>query len=245
MKLWVGDYIGDTLHLTAEEHGAYLLLLMSMWKQGGYLPDDKIRLCRIAKVHPPRWARVFESIRPFFQFEDGRITSKRLLMELENARHKSRSCSEAAKAKHLKDKGATPADAERTPCHHSHSHSHKKERGAKAPKVFNENLFSEFWDAYPKKAAKGDARRAYLKALSRASHAEILAGAKRYKPDPNFTKNPATWLNADCWLDEVPKTNGTVARGPWKPLPSVVDPVKPPPEERDRQLQRLMKARLA
>jgi hypothetical protein len=120
----------------------------------------------------------------------------------------------------------------------------KKERGAKAPKkVCNENLFLEFWEVYPRKVARGDALKAYLKALSRASHAEILAGVKRYKPDPKFTKHPATWLNADCWLDEAPKSNGSVARGPWKPLPSVVDPVKPPPEDRERQLQRLMKAR--
>jgi hypothetical protein len=122
----------------------------------------------------------------------------------------------------------------------------KKERGAKAPKkVCNENLFLEFWEVYPRKVARGDAQKAYLKALSRASHAEILAGAKRYKPDPKFTKHPATWLNADCWLDEAPKGNGaTIAHGPWKPfVPSEADPIRPDEAERARQVRRMMKAR--
>jgi hypothetical protein len=68
-----------------------------------------------------------------------------------------------------------------------------------------EPLFEDFWGVYPRKVGKGAARKAYRHALTRASHAEILAGAKRYaasKPDPDFTKHPTTWLNADCWLDE-------------------------------------------
>jgi hypothetical protein len=65
--------------------------------------------------------------------------------------------------------------------------------------------FECFWNQYPLKKAKGAARKAYLNALKRASAEEIEAGARRYaatKPEPAYTKHPATWLNADCWLDE-------------------------------------------
>jgi hypothetical protein len=68
-----------------------------------------------------------------------------------------------------------------------------------------EPFFLTFWGVYPRKVGKGAARKAYRNALKRASFDEILAGAKRYaasSPDPEYTKHPSTWLNADCWLDE-------------------------------------------
>jgi len=117
-------------------------------------------------------------------------------------------------------------------------------RGDLSPDILA-NQFSEFWDAYPRKVAKGDARKAYRNALKRATHAEILAGVKRYaasKPDPKFTKHPASWLNADCWLDEDSKKSPTVTQGPWKPFkPSQQDPTPPSSEERERQVQQVLK----
>lgn len=99
MQLYVADYLGDTQHLTAEEHGAYLLLLMTLWRQGGYLPNDPGKLARIARVSPARWGRVAATIMPFLEVtDDGRVTQKRLLMELEKACHKSRSRATAGAA---------------------------------------------------------------------------------------------------------------------------------------------------
>jgi hypothetical protein len=66
-------------------------------------------------------------------------------------------------------------------------------------------FFEEFWKVFPRKVGKGEARKAFRNALKRASAEEIVAGAKRYaatKPDPEFTKHPGPWLNADRWADE-------------------------------------------
>jgi predicted transcriptional regulator len=66
-----------------------------------------------------------------------------------------------------------------------------------------ESAFNSFWAIYPKKDDKGLARRSFEKALKRASLEQTVAGAEKYRDDPNreqaFTKNPSTWLNADAW----------------------------------------------
>lgn len=73
--------------------------------------------------------------------------------------------------------------------------------------------FTRFWSIYPRREGKDAAKRAWDKAIKRADTSEILAGAARYRDDPNrdpqFTKNPATWLNAACWSDDPLPTRGS------------------------------------
>jgi len=65
------------------------------------------------------------------------------------------------------------------------------------------SLFEEFWKIYPRKTAKGSARKAWEKIKDPES---VMAGAQRFASDPNrdpsFTPHPATWLNGERWLDE-------------------------------------------
>ena len=73
-------------------------------------------------------------------------------------------------------------------------------------KAQTEDLFNEFWTAYPRKLDKAKAFRAFKSALKRAKFEDILAGLRRYRNDPNrdpdFTKYPATWLNSDAWEND-------------------------------------------
>lgn len=86
------------------------------------------------------------------------------------------------------------------------------------PSLETSNSFELFWAAYPRKTAKGAARKAWDKCNSLV-YSEIIEGAKRFAADPNrdatFTPHPATWLNGERWLDEPlpPKRSENVPRG--------------------------------
>jgi hypothetical protein len=72
--------------------------------------------------------------------------------------------------------------------------------------------FDEFWSMYPRPVAKLAAMKAYKRALSHATSAEINQGAVRYASeregkDDQYTAHPATWLNGGRWEDKV-QANG-------------------------------------
>ncbi len=84
MPLLIDKYLGDTTDLTTEQHGAYMLLLMAMWKKDGTLPNDDQRLASITRLPASRWRASKGVLMEFFQTtEDGQgITQKRLSAEL-------------------------------------------------------------------------------------------------------------------------------------------------------------------
>jgi uncharacterized protein YdaU (DUF1376 family) len=66
MPLYIADYLADTAHLSQAEHGAYLLLIMAYWRNGGPLPDDDRVLRRISKTTPGKWQKMRSCMIHFF-----------------------------------------------------------------------------------------------------------------------------------------------------------------------------------
>jgi uncharacterized protein YdaU (DUF1376 family) len=99
MPLYTDAMLGDTMHLSTEEFGAYCLILFTMWRNGGEVLDDDRSLARICRVSPRRWR---ERLRPrligFFEKTNQRITQKRLVKEYRYVQQRA----EVARANGLK-----------------------------------------------------------------------------------------------------------------------------------------------
>lgn len=98
MPVFIGDYLADTMDLNAEEHGAYLLLLMDLWRRDGRIEFSPGKLARICRVEPERWGAVWESLGRFFEVKDGILTQGRVSHELAVAYAKKEEASRAGKA---------------------------------------------------------------------------------------------------------------------------------------------------
>lgn len=112
MPLYIGDYLRDTTHLSAEEHGVYLLLIMTYWIKGP-LPDNDKFLSAIAKLPQDLsdldslsasptasltdWRTMRSAIAPFFQIHDGFWHHKRIDHERQKRQIVQSAQAEAAK----------------------------------------------------------------------------------------------------------------------------------------------------
>lgn len=98
MPLYVSDYLSDTSHLSVEQHGAYLLLLMHAWTHQGRLPVDDARLMRICRMNDRQWRRSREDILAFFYEDNGALCNRRLEVERNRAQQLIDQRSAAGKA---------------------------------------------------------------------------------------------------------------------------------------------------
>ncbi len=71
--------------------------------------------------------------------------------------------------------------------------------------------FDDFWALYPRRESKKDAIKAWAK-IDSALYPEILTAVFHWRKEwarQNRTtdkiKLPATWLNGECWTDELPQ----------------------------------------
>ena len=80
--LFPDAYLADTAHLSLEEHGAYLKLLMLAWRHPSCsIPDDDKQLARMVGVSPRVWRRLRPTVMEFWTAQDGRLVQKRLTRE--------------------------------------------------------------------------------------------------------------------------------------------------------------------
>ncbi len=106
MPLDIEDYLADTPHLSAAEHGAYMLLIMRYWKDGG-LPDDEKLIQRYSRLTQEQWKDSRDVIAAFFT--DG-WRHRRIDAELEKAAGIIEKRRAAAKIKHSRPRPSAQAE---------------------------------------------------------------------------------------------------------------------------------------
>lgn len=216
MQLYVADYLGDTQHLTTEQHGAYLLLLMAMWRNEGSLQNDPTKLARIARVSARRWHIVSVDVMAFFDIEGETVTQKRLVREHQKAlsisEKRSASGKRGAEAKSLKSNDLPSANAKQLLQHSQIPEPYReKKEGTNVPSKERDfdPQFEAFYAAYPRHVGKGAARRAFAGACRKTDPESLTKAARRFAgqvvgKDPKFIPHPASWLNGERWDDDLP-----------------------------------------
>ena len=213
MPLYIGDYFAKTVHLSLEEDGAYLRLLMAMWASNGILVNDAKLLARICKVSVAKWRKIAPVILPFFDVENDNLTSAKMQEIAQKYEEKVAKNKEAGKrggeAKSLTNKETPLANATNS---------------LKQPKPKLDNIdksilekekkdldfgFQDFYSKYPNKVSKPVSKAAYEKQRKNYSHEQIMDGLERYiqsKPPDRAWCNPSTFLNQERFNDEPSNT---------------------------------------
>jgi uncharacterized protein YdaU (DUF1376 family) len=142
MPLYVADYLADAAHLTAMQHGAYLLMLMTYWQRGKGLPTDDVQLARIARMGRKEWNANKVELRAFFYEEENLLKHGRVEAELAKVQAKSLKCKKAGQASAQRRSNGRSTDAERMFNHtDTDTDTLAKANGASA------DSDKEFWDA--------------------------------------------------------------------------------------------------
>lgn len=82
LPLWTDAFLADTLHLSTEEAGAYLLMLFTAWRRPNCdLPDDDKFLMKICRCDGRKWRHLRPVMEQFHVIENGTWRQVRLQKE--------------------------------------------------------------------------------------------------------------------------------------------------------------------
>jgi uncharacterized protein YdaU (DUF1376 family) len=140
LPFWTDAYLADTNHLTTEEHGAYLLLLIEAWRSPDCsLPDDDALLARHAGLSPAKWKASKPIIMAFWKLDGrrGRWFQKRLRKERQKVAQKRRAAKDSAASRWKQTKtghaNAMPTQSYPEPEHTSKAKAFSERASAQKP----------------------------------------------------------------------------------------------------------------
>jgi hypothetical protein len=103
--------------------------------------------------------------------------------------------------------------------------------------IYDDPEFQQFWALYPRKLAKGDARKAWRQtAPIRPPLPELLAAVELARRewagrDVRYIPHAATWLRAERWSDEYSVDTGPDTTSAWQDFREAIRGNKPLPPQ--------------
>ena len=220
LQFYVSDWRADTSHLTLEQKGAYLELILLYWESEKALNNSDDRLASSLKISKRRFQTMKKLLSEFFTVKDDIWTHGRIEADLEKVFNKSKKRSYAGQEsarKRANDKATSveqnPTSVEQVSIYIDKDRNIDIDNRQEKIMVIkddpiNDPDFKVFWMAYPKKVKKAPAAKSYAKALKKATAQEIFEGLVRYQrvcgEDQKFISNPDAWLNQERWTDSNP-----------------------------------------
>jgi uncharacterized protein YdaU (DUF1376 family) len=213
LPLFTDAYIGDTAHLTNEEHGVYLRLLMFAWRSADCaLPVDDKRLALMVGVTAKKWASLRSVIMAFWDETELGWQQDRLTFERQRVKvlmdQKSSAGKASARSKSRKRKQATPTGVEtavgtdgstddQQPEPYPYNNSEDK-----SSSLLSDNDYQSFLSKHPRSRDSDGGQDAWLEAIDAgADPKEIIAAAGRYaEASKRFDEDKVMF--SDNWLSK-------------------------------------------
>ena len=228
--------------LRADEQGVYWMICAMIYSAGGPIQEDEKlyeRLAKLCRMRRPDAQRTVEKLiveyQKLIRTNDGKLSQTRVEAELNRATNRIQTARENGlkggrppkKNKRLPkpggfSRGKLSPSPPPAPSESSSQDSLFKEQtsdlknGAEVPPEMGTD-FELWYDEYPLKRSPAQALKAFIRARRNgATLDDLIQGAIRYRNypgrDPKYTKHPATWLNGECWRDELPEVVGGPSR---------------------------------
>jgi uncharacterized protein YdaU (DUF1376 family) len=200
----IADYRKDTTHLTLLEHGCYRQLLDQYYLDEKPLPADEDKLFRLFNARTQDEKNAIRNVLNDFwtKTEDGYVQG-RSKTEIELYKDRLETASKSAKKRW--DKGSMPTQCQpnATPL----LTTNQELNNLITNNQYISKDFDIFWEAYPKKKKKEDARKAWN--TTRPNIEVVLKALQWQKQSPEWFKQagqfipyPASWIRSHAWEDE-------------------------------------------
>ena len=101
LHFFPSDHIADTLHLSLEAQGCYILILFHTWNRR-CKPFKENELAKLLHITPKKWRKILQEIEPLFDISEGTFRQIRLEKTWKRALERSEKAREAAQIRHEK-----------------------------------------------------------------------------------------------------------------------------------------------